>query len=55
MRAVMPDPNHGGELVGEDRRRRRLVGGAVISYFRQQDPEAVPFLEAVYPKQITQH
>jgi hypothetical protein len=35
--------------------RERWIPERSISYFRQKDPEAVPFLAAVYPTQITQH
>jgi len=32
--------------------RERWIPDRSISYFRQKDPEAVPYLAAVYPKQI---
>lgn len=33
--------------------REQWIPERSISYFRQKDPEAVPYLAAVYPKQIT--
>jgi hypothetical protein len=33
--------------------RERWIPEKSISYFRQRDPETVPFLESIYPKQLT--